>query len=151
MRSSNYVVDVLLASLLLVACGRGRAIWSGAQYVDDKERLMIAAQVGLCGCVTLENRLGGDITVRASHGYAVVGSKRLRPNERVAARFDWAGDSDGDVYVLETTDARGEMVPFAKAVRIRSLSKWSDCSRTSCEFATLGMNIAVTGRVPGEQ
>lgn len=150
MRIRSNGVWPLVVLLIGTACGRSHEVWSGTRLSDDGKALIVAAQVGLCGAMTLENVAGAPVTLRATRGDAVIGRTALAPNTNINLRFDWAGDLDSDVYFVEAVDATGEVVPFNNAVKLLHRSRWTDCSHNRNDYAPLYMNSAMGVFAPGE-
>jgi hypothetical protein len=136
----------VLAGLLVVACFRYESLWSGVEMFDRGERVRLAADAGLCGCVTLANRTDAAVLLHARLDGALIGSTRLRPKERITARFDWAGDTVSHAYVVEAFGNDGRRVRLADVVEVGEHSSWRACETSGCEWGPLSMRVAATDR-----
>lgn len=59
-----------------------------------------------CGCMLLSNTTPFDVTLRATFHGTETGQINLRANSTEPVAFDWAGQLDTDVYVIEGVDVQ---------------------------------------------
>jgi hypothetical protein len=144
-RSRRALVLLLVCGGLAAGSCRYQTIWAGVEF-QDNGRLKLAAEDPLCGCLTIVNVAGKDLALRSRYHGTTMGSTTLKAGEKLNFRFDWAGQENDDVYILEATDAQGNEVNLKTAIRIDDKSNWLACSTATCPYGDLLLNMGETGR-----
>jgi hypothetical protein len=137
------LIAVVGATLTMAAC-RAREIWVGTEFNEDTGELEVASEEPLCGCLTLANITGKDLTIRSSFQSSTTGRTTLKPGQQIEFRYDWAGHNDEDVYILTGTTADGTPVPMQDAVKIVERGNFQACEVLRCEYGELLLNLGVT-------
>ena len=139
----------LLLVLLAPGCWRYETVWSGVQRGEDERTLQVAADPGLCGCVTFVNRSAAAVQLRATSGGVLHGSATLAPGQSLTARFDWAGDTTDHEYVIDAVDAAGRAIEDIGAViEARAPSGSRSCRNPGCDWGPLNMRAAMGAPAP---
>ena len=130
---------LMLSVLASASCRRYETIWSGAEFTDDG-KLELASEDPLCGCLTIANTSGGELTLRSRFEGTTLGTLVIKTDERATYRYDWAGPDDDDVYVLDGTDAQGNQLDMRTAIRFDERGTWMACSATPCAYNSLKLS-----------
>lgn len=64
-----------------------------------------SAPLGQCGCMVLRNFSTKRVTLRSTLHGAQTGQITMDPGSTVPVPFDWSGNLDSDVYLVEAVDA----------------------------------------------
>lgn len=127
---------------LLAGCMRYETVWSGVQWTEDGAALELAADPGLCGCVTIVNESAGPVTLRASFGPIHIGRATLAAGQSITARFDWGGDRADQTYLIDAVDSRGRKLNMLEALEIGEHTGSRSCAKPGCEWGPLNMKVA---------
>lgn len=144
-RRTALVPLFVLGLLASSSCNRYDEIWAGVEFQEDG-RMRLAAEDPLCGCLHVINTAGQDLALRSRFHGTTIGNTILKADQSVVFRFDWAGPENDDVYILEATDAQGNLVNLKTALRIHEQSNWMACSTADCPLGELLLNVGQVGQ-----
>ena len=143
-RSRKVMCLLFVAGLALQSARCQRADeqnWAGVKTIDRDEVLVVASPEPRCSCLTLTSTIDKPITLRSRMNQIYDGTTVLPPHGSITALFDWAGETNDDVYHIVAHDPDGKPVKFGSAIKYVH-SGWTSCTRTSCEFGPLKMSVA---------
>ncbi|MDE3155388.1 MAG: hypothetical protein KGN76_09815 [Acidobacteriota bacterium] len=139
------LAGVLGLAFVVIGCRR-QAVWAGAAFFpEDGGQLRLAAEQPDCGCLTILNRSGRTLLLRATLRGAPVGGAEVAAGAQLVFRFDWAGPRDNDYYLLEGIED-GQHVDLRQALQLGESPRWQPCETIACPYGSLQMNVAETGR-----
>ena len=139
-------VLLIAASVLAVSttsCRRNEVNWTGVEAMDRGDTLQLASEEPQCSCLTLTNAGSEPVTVRARLHATNVGAATIPPGGHITELFDWAGETNSDVYELTAVKPTGHPVKFGETIKFAH-SGWAECSTIGCKAETLKMDVALT-------
>jgi hypothetical protein len=137
---------VVALALALGACKHPETVWFGSEITADGDRIQLAAEEPLCGCITLANKSGRDLKLRASMRDVTVGTATLKAGESLRTKFDWAGSENDDLYYIDVAEATGRHTAAKGAIELDQRSKFEECQVAQCPYGSLLMNAAAGGK-----
>jgi len=140
---------VALGLLCSIGC-RQTEVWSGVRVQSSSRVLTMAAKTPLCACLNLQNRTKDPVYIEARHDDATTGGVTVPGGSAIAQMFDWAGSTPQDFYLVRAWTTNGRALQFGTDVTY-AVSSYADCEKTSCKFEPMMMDIALTGRNPGDR
>jgi hypothetical protein len=140
---------VALGLLCSIGC-RQTEVWSGVRLQSSSRVLAMASRTSLCACLNFHNSTKDPVYIEASHDDATTGGLTVPAGATIGQRFDWAGPKPRDFYLVRAWTTDGVPLQFGTAVTY-TVSSWADCDKTACQFEPMMMDVALTGRNPGDR
>lgn len=139
-RTFRIAAAAALAAVLFTGC-RSTGLWSGARFAADGS-LQVIADEPVCGCLTLTNRSAQPVILRSALGGSTLGAAVLNGNESRRFRFDWVGQRNDDLYIIDGMDGSGRDLSLREVTRMEA--RPVDCDSAMCIYDTLLMNVGTT-------
>jgi hypothetical protein len=146
---SGRIRGVALCLCVLLTAGSCRnveTIQHGRQMTKEGALSVVSLQPQ-CGCVSLRNKSQKRIGLESTFYGIKRGDALLDPGERMRVMFDWAGDENGDYYLVNAYDVDADGKPNkSSALRMQDVVEeyapfvGTSCGDQSCAFNGLAMN-----------